>query len=388
MTVPYIFTGNAIPISRLNANFAAVNAGVNTAGTVTANAQPNIASVGTLTSVSVTGNVRAGAVYTNNYYYANATPFTGTQGPTGPAGAQGPTGVQGTTGAGAQGTVGAQGISGAAVSQGLTGTQGTAGYNGSQGTTGIQGVDGAAGSQGTAGSTGSQGTVGAQGIMGYTGNPGPQGSQGTTGAQGTRGAQGTGGTNGTNGSQGTAGYNGNPGPQGSQGTTGATGAQGISNAGPAFTTTITSATSITASPNSITEYPLIYNSVDKNIGSGYNAVNGIFTTPAAGFYQVSAAFAPGIPSPPANVNLYYGAAALGIYKNNSPIASGPFIEAKSRSWGSVTGWVLDASSVSSLIYLNIGDTLQCKVAYITNYSGFTTLPNLVAPYFQAAWIRS
>ena len=157
--------------------------------------------------------------------------------------------------------------------------------------------------------------------------------------------------------------------------------------GPAFIATITTSTSIPASPNlPIAELPITFNNVIKNISNGYS--NGIFTAPTAGFYQVSAAFAPGVPSPPGNPSLYYGAAALGIYKNNSPIASGPFVEGKSRSWGSVTGWVIDASSVSTLVYLNIGDTLQCKLAYITNYSGFTTLPNIVAPYFQACWLRS
>ena len=157
--------------------------------------------------------------------------------------------------------------------------------------------------------------------------------------------------------------------------------------GPAFIATITSSTSIPASPNTpIAQLPITFNSVSKNIGNGYSA--GVFTAPTAGFYQVSAAFAPGVPAPPANPSLYYGAGALGIYKNGLPVASGPFIEAKSRSWGAITVWVLDASSVSTLIYLNIGDTLQCKLAYITNYSGFTTLPNIVAPYFQACWLRS
>jgi len=127
MTVPYSFTGNVIPISRLNTNFAAVNAGVNTANTVNASAQPAITSVGTLTSLSVTGNVRAGSVYTNNYYYANGTPFAG-----GGGGAQGTTGTQGIQGVqgpgvGAQGSTGAQGFNGTVGSQGTTGAQGATG---------------------------------------------------------------------------------------------------------------------------------------------------------------------------------------------------------------------------------------------------------------------
>jgi phage tail protein X len=42
-----------------------------TAGTVTTNAQPNITSVGTLSSVAVTANVTTGGIKTDNYYYAN-----------------------------------------------------------------------------------------------------------------------------------------------------------------------------------------------------------------------------------------------------------------------------------------------------------------------------
>jgi hypothetical protein len=68
-----------------NATYAA-NAGsattATTAGTVTDAAQANITSVGTLSSLSVTGNVAAGGVLTDNYRYANGTPisFAGTYG--------------------------------------------------------------------------------------------------------------------------------------------------------------------------------------------------------------------------------------------------------------------------------------------------------------------
>jgi hypothetical protein len=58
MTVPYTFANQTgtIPLAELDANFAAVPNAANVAGTVTANAQPNITSVGTLTSLSVSGN--------------------------------------------------------------------------------------------------------------------------------------------------------------------------------------------------------------------------------------------------------------------------------------------------------------------------------------------
>jgi hypothetical protein len=69
-----------------NATYAV---GAGTAATVTTNAQPNITSVGTLASLSATGNVTGGnlvtgnfvfttgGIYTDNYFYANGNPFSG-----------------------------------------------------------------------------------------------------------------------------------------------------------------------------------------------------------------------------------------------------------------------------------------------------------------------
>ena len=79
MTVPYTFanqTGN-IALSELDANFANVKAASDTAGTVTASAQPVITSVGQLTSLTVSGNIRtlSGGVYAPGYYWANGQPF-------------------------------------------------------------------------------------------------------------------------------------------------------------------------------------------------------------------------------------------------------------------------------------------------------------------------
>jgi hypothetical protein len=66
MTAPYIFGNESspIPLSQLDANFAAIPAFANTASNVSASAQPAITSVGTLTSLSVAGNVTAGNVST------------------------------------------------------------------------------------------------------------------------------------------------------------------------------------------------------------------------------------------------------------------------------------------------------------------------------------
>ena len=69
----YADTANAVAGANVTGTVA-------TANTVTNAAQANITSVGTLTSVSVTGNVTAGGVLTDNYRYANGTPvsFSGT----------------------------------------------------------------------------------------------------------------------------------------------------------------------------------------------------------------------------------------------------------------------------------------------------------------------
>jgi len=57
-SVPYTFTGNAIPISHLNENFAElVPYFSNTANAVTSSAQPVITSLGHMTALSVAGNV-------------------------------------------------------------------------------------------------------------------------------------------------------------------------------------------------------------------------------------------------------------------------------------------------------------------------------------------
>jgi hypothetical protein len=63
-SVPYIFADQVgpIPLSELDANFANCKASAATANTVLGNAQANITSVGTLTSLSVSGNVRGGNI--------------------------------------------------------------------------------------------------------------------------------------------------------------------------------------------------------------------------------------------------------------------------------------------------------------------------------------
>ena len=66
MTVPYTFgtESSPIPLSQLDANFATIPAFAYTAGNVSNAAQPVITSVGTLTSLSVAGNVNGGNLST------------------------------------------------------------------------------------------------------------------------------------------------------------------------------------------------------------------------------------------------------------------------------------------------------------------------------------
>lgn len=85
MTVPYTFADavGAIPLSELDANFAAVPNYANTAGTVVTPAQTAITTVGTLTDLSVAGNVLTGGVVsatgniTGNYIIGNGSQLTG-----------------------------------------------------------------------------------------------------------------------------------------------------------------------------------------------------------------------------------------------------------------------------------------------------------------------
>ena len=67
MTVPYTFGNESspIPLSQLDANFATIPQYANTAGNVVNAIQANITSVGTLTSLSVTGNVTSGNLVTS-----------------------------------------------------------------------------------------------------------------------------------------------------------------------------------------------------------------------------------------------------------------------------------------------------------------------------------
>jgi hypothetical protein len=76
-SVPYLF-GNAvgnIPLSQLDVNFANVKASADSAlvaNFVTGNAQANITSVGTLTGLSVAGNISYGNLNSGNFTIAQS----------------------------------------------------------------------------------------------------------------------------------------------------------------------------------------------------------------------------------------------------------------------------------------------------------------------------
>jgi hypothetical protein len=79
MTVPYTFANQTgpLPLAELDANFAAIPNYANTAGIVTASAQPNITSVGTLTTVRSTGLISTTGNVTGNYIIGNGSQLTG-----------------------------------------------------------------------------------------------------------------------------------------------------------------------------------------------------------------------------------------------------------------------------------------------------------------------
>ena len=74
------FSGNGSSLSSIagaNVTGTVANAThASTANTVTTAAQPNITSVGTLSTLTVSGNVSAGGLLTDDIYYANGTPYT------------------------------------------------------------------------------------------------------------------------------------------------------------------------------------------------------------------------------------------------------------------------------------------------------------------------
>jgi hypothetical protein len=223
-TVPFTFAtqnGN-IPLSQLDANFSTLANAVpayadaaGTAGTVTAGTQGNITGVGTLTALSVTGNVVANNLISNGNIFSNNNPSLTYSASAGTLSLNANTFSQlywtsnianidpvngndayvwafvNTNGFTVSGDVPGQGIvwnksadefsvSGdISVTGNITGNYFVG--NGSL-LTGLGGFVGATGPQGPTGLTGATGTQGSTGINGATGPQGPTGLTGATGA--------------------------------------------------------------------------------------------------------------------------------------------------------------------------------------------------------------
>ena len=162
------------------------------------------------------------------------------------------------------------------------------------------------------------------------------------------------------------------------------------NSGPVFMANVyLSGQNLPTSPGTISEVTLVYNNVIKNVGTGYSNSTGIFTAPVTGYYQVSASIGVS-PLYWDDVGLYYSQGAIGLYKNNSPIASGPLIDFRGvLGPGGIVTQVITSSSVSTLVYLTSGETLSTKLAYSTTApQGFwVTITNIVPGYFNAIWTR-
>jgi hypothetical protein len=169
------------------------------AGTLTTATQPNITSIGTLTTLSVTGNLSAGNANLGNsvvanFFTGNGSLLTGL-----PVGNIANINLDGNAsnvlfGNGIFSSLSAAGATGATGSAGSAGATGSTGPNGASGSTGATGDTGATGSTGPTGATGATGAAGSDGATGATGEigaTGPEGATGATGAQGATGATGS-----------------------------------------------------------------------------------------------------------------------------------------------------------------------------------------------------
>jgi hypothetical protein len=162
--------------------------------------------------------------------------------------------------------------------------------------------------------------------------------------------------------------------------------------GPVFMANVSAGQGVPTSPSGISQLPLVYDNVIANVGGDYSVGNSStgssFTASVPGFYQVSSAI--GVtPSNWANVASYSSTGVVGIYVNDNPVASGPLIDFAGIVIGNTILEVTTSSSISTLVELNAGDTLKCKLAYLTTAPNnfWNTSTNLVQGYFQACWIR-
>lgn len=170
---------------------------------------------------------------------------------------------------------------------------------------------------------------------------------------------------------------------GSVGPTGPAGPPGDN--GPAFTANQYAYQELVSSPGSLSRLPLIYDTLLRNADDGYDVDTGIFTAPKEGFYQINAS----IGVNPLSAPDYYGGGLISLLVNDECVATGKFIDAEGITLGGTAIGAVDQSTISTVIFLNEGDTLQCELVYITDApSGiWNTLTTLAPNYFQACWLR-
>lgn len=151
--------------------------------------------------------------------------------------------------------------------------------------------------------------------------------------------------------------------------------------GPAFQAAQTAYQTLVRSDN-LSYLNLVYNSLVSHSGNDYNPNTGVFTTSVAGWYTVSASIA----VCPYASHGDSGAGAIYIFKNNTPIVNGNFTGVFAIPAQTHTITVADTSTASTSVYLNVGDTLSCRIKYAASGDLWTTQSEGVS-IFQAAWIR-
>jgi hypothetical protein len=153
-------------------------------------------------------------------------------------------------------------------------------------------------------------------------------------------------------------------------------------AGPAFMSYVTTGQSLSTT-GSITSLALIFDSVERETPANlYNESTGIFQPTTAGYYQVNAGAAIGTTDPsPTYTNVFY---SLVIYKNASGVVNGS-VQSPIDVGGT---YFLPESNASRLIYLNGStDYVQCYLVYYVGTSVWTTTTNLIPNYFNATWVH-
>jgi hypothetical protein len=122
-------------------------------------------------------------------------------------------------------------------------------------------------------------------------------------------------------------------------------------------------------------YDVIYQSMDVDSDGSYDNTTGIYTPTIAGYYQINATMNPR-PYAPSS----FGGFILELYKNSTKVYSG---NPSTFDASLVNG----PTNISTIVYLNGTDSIHCKLNCVAlTYGSFTT--NIGSEIqFQAVWIR-